>query len=118
MNTNGNTYTVIYSAVLVILVAAILAFVAMILQPMQNENVKKETITKLLSAASKADGNVTITEGTDVMKMYSEKAKEAFFVDGNGKKVGEMNIGKENLNDIQVSTTSDLKKQNRSMSST
>ena len=33
MNTNGNTYTVIYSAVLVILVAAILAFVAMILQP-------------------------------------------------------------------------------------
>ena len=30
MNTNGNTYTVIYSAVLVILVAAILAFVAMI----------------------------------------------------------------------------------------
>ena len=83
MNTNGNTYTVIYSAVLVILVAAILAFVAMILQP-----------------------------ETDVMKMYAEKVKEAFFVDGNGKKVGEMNIGKENLNDIQVSTTSDLKKQN------
>ena len=53
MNTNGNTYTVIYSAVLVILVAAILAFVAMILQPMQNENVKKETITKLLSAAER-----------------------------------------------------------------
>ena len=33
MNTNGNTYTVIYSAVLVILVAAILAYVSLALQP-------------------------------------------------------------------------------------
>ena len=39
MNTNGNTYTVIYSTVLVVLVAAILSFVAMSLQGKQNENV-------------------------------------------------------------------------------
>lgn len=112
MNTNGNTYTLIYSTVLVILVAAILAFVAMILQPMQNENVKKETIGKLLNAAGQVDGSVTVGEDTDVIGLYTEHITDAFFVDGTGKKVGEMNIGKENANDIQVSTTSDLKKQN------
>ena len=55
MNTQSNTYTVIYSVVLVVLVAAILAFVAMSLQDKQNENIKIETITKVLSAASQAD---------------------------------------------------------------
>lgn len=112
MNTNGNTYTVIYSAVLVILVAAILAFVAISLQPKQNENIKIETITKVLTAASQADESVTIDEDTDVMAMYTEKITAAFYVDGNGNKAGEMNLGKENVKDIEVTSTSDLKKQN------
>ncbi len=34
MNTNSNTYTVIYSTVLVVVVAAVLAFAAMALKPM------------------------------------------------------------------------------------
>ena len=54
MNTNGNTYTVIYSTVLVVLVAAILSFVAMSLQGKQNENVKMETISKVLTAAAES----------------------------------------------------------------
>ncbi len=112
MNTNGNAYTVIYSAVLVILVAAILAFVAMTLQPMQNENVKIETITKVLSAAAQADESVTIGEDTDVMSMYAENIIDAFLVDGNGAKVKELNTGKEDRKKIEVPSTSDLKKQN------
>lgn len=112
MNTNGNTYTVIYSTVLVVLVAAILAFVSMSLQNKQNENVKLETITKLLSAASQSDGSFTIGEDTDVLGLYAGKIVEAFYVDGNGKKVRDMNTGKENVNSIEVSTTADLKKQN------
>lgn len=51
MNTNGNTYTVIYSAVLVILVAAILAYVSLALQPRQNDNIRVETMSKILTAA-------------------------------------------------------------------
>ena len=101
MNTNGNAYTVIYSAVLVILVAAILAFVAMTLQPMQNENVKIETITKVLSAATQADESVTIGEDTDVMSMYAENIIDAFLVDGNGAKVKELNTGKEDIKKIE-----------------
>ncbi len=112
MNTNGNTYTVIYSTVLVILVAAILAFVAMVLQDKQNENIKVETITKVLTAAAQADESVTIDETTNVLEMYKDNIREAFNVDGDGNVKSEMNMGKENVNDIQVPSTADLKKQN------
>ena len=112
MNTNGNTYTVVYSTVLVILVAAILAFVAMSLQDKQNENIKVETITKVLSAAAQADESVTVDETTDVLDMYTKNIVEAFYVDGNGEVAGEMNMGKDNPKNIQVPSTADLKKQN------
>ena len=112
MNTNSNVYTVVYSTILVVVVAAVLAFTAISLQPKQNENVKKETITKVLSAAAQADQTVTIAEDADVMALYSEMATAAFYVDGYGKIVGEMNLGKENVNDIKVATNADLKKQN------
>lgn len=112
MNTNSNTYTVIYSTVLVVIVAAVLAFAAMALQPKQNENVKKETISQVLTAAAQADEAVTIAEDADVLQLYTEMITDAFYVDGNGEKVGQMNLGKENKNDIQVASTADLKKQN------
>lgn len=112
MNTNSNTYTVIYSTVLVVVVAAVLAFAAMALKPMQDENVKKETITQVLTAAAQSDADITVTDDTDVMTMYVEKITDAFYVDGNGNRKGQMNMGKENVNDIQVATTADLKKQN------
>ncbi len=112
MNTNSNTYTVVYSTILVVVVAAVLAFAAMALAPKQNENVKKETISQVLTAAAQADETVTIAEDADVMTLYTEMATAAFTVDGNGNKVGDMNLGKENKNDIQVYSTSDLKKQN------
>lgn len=112
MNTNSNTYTVIYSTVLVVVVAAVLAFAAMALKPMQDENVKKETITQVLTAAVQSDPSVSITEDTDVMAMYVANIKKAFYVDGTGNENGQMDMGKKNVNDIQVATTSDLKKQN------
>lgn len=112
MNTNSNTYTVIYSTVLVVVVAAVLAFAAMALKPMQDENIKKETITQVLTAAAQSDSEVNISEDTDVMAMYVDKINDAFYVDGNGNRKGQMNMGKEDVNAIQVATTSDLKKQN------
>ena len=42
MNTQGNTYTFIYSIVLVVVVAAILAFVSLSLKPYQDENIRNE----------------------------------------------------------------------------
>lgn len=113
MNTNSNIYTVIYSAVLVIVVAAILAFASEALKGKQNENIKLETITKVLTAAAQADENFTITEDTPILATYRDKVTDAYYIDYKGQKIGEsMNLGKENLNDIQVASTADLKKQN------
>lgn len=51
MNTNNNIYTVIYTTVVVVAVAAILAFVSQKLGPMQAANEKAETISQILTAA-------------------------------------------------------------------
>lgn len=113
MNTNSNVYTVIYSTVLVVVVAAILAFAAEGLKDKQNENVKLETITKVLTAAAQSDDNFTIDENTDILATYRDRVIDAYFVDFEGKKAGEsMNLGKDDLKNIQVASTSDLKKQN------
>ncbi len=51
MNTNNNVYTVIYTTVVCVLVAAILAFVSQKLGPAQAANEKAETISQILTAA-------------------------------------------------------------------
>ena len=112
MNTNSNTYTVIYSIVLVVVVAAILAFTSQALKDKQNENVKLETITKVISAATQADPDYVIAEDTDILEEYQNLISDAIFVDVNGEKAGQMNIGKEDKKAIEVASTSDLKKQN------
>ena len=45
MNTNSNTYTVIYTTLVCVLVAAILAFVSQVLKPKQEANEKAETVS-------------------------------------------------------------------------
>lgn len=112
MNTNSNLYTVIYSTVLVVVVAAVLAFVAISLQDKQNENIKIETISKVLNAATQSFESVELNENSDVISMYTNYIENAYYVDGYGKKSGEMNTGKANAKEIVVATTSDLKKQN------
>lgn len=99
MNTNSNTYTVIYSIGLVVVVAAVLAFVAKFLQPMQDENVKKDTISQILTAAG-----VDYTP-ENVLEAYDGKIKEAILVDINGNTVGTLD-----LKTREVYGTSDLKK--------
>ena len=110
MNTNSNVYTVIYSTILVVIVAAVLAFAASALKPMQDENIKKETISQVLSAAAQADDSMTV--GEDVMTIYAAQAIDAFFVNGNGVVGAHMNTGKESISDIKVASTSYLKSQN------
>ena len=101
MNTNSNTYTVIYSIILVVVVAAVLAFAAMFLKPTQDANVKKDTISQILTAATFAD-----VEDAAVLDTYKAEIEAAILVDINGEKVGDLNI-----EDCEVYGTSDLKKQ-------
>ena len=105
MNTNGNTYTVIYSAVLVILVAAILAYVSLALQPRQNDNIRVETMSKILTAAGlynaeEAEMAADINKFT--IALYNDNLKAAIYVNGNGEKTGDMK---------EVAGTSELKAQ-------
>lgn len=51
MNTNSNVYTIIYTTIVVVIVAAALAFVSQKLGPMQAANEKAETISQILTAA-------------------------------------------------------------------
>ncbi len=50
IDTNGNIYTFIYAAVMVIIVAAGLAFTAIKLQPLQENNVKVEKMQNILQS--------------------------------------------------------------------
>ena len=50
IDTNGNIYTFIYAAVMVIIVAAALAFTAIQLQPLQEQNVKVEKMQNILQS--------------------------------------------------------------------
>ncbi len=84
MNTNSNTYTVIYSIILVVIVAAVLAFAAMFLKPTQEANVKKDTISQILTAAT--------VEGEDILATYKDAIESAILVDINGNKVGDLDI--------------------------
>ncbi len=99
MNTNSNTYTVIYSIILVVVVAAVLAFAAMFLKPTQDANVKKDTISQILTAA-------TVDGGEDILATYQQEIESAILVDIDGNKVGELNIG-----DCEVYDNSALKRQ-------
>ena len=101
MNTNSNTYTVIYSIILVVIVAAVLAFAAMFLKPTQEANVKKDTIKQILTAATFSE-----VEDAKVLDTYKQEIESAILVDLEGNKVGELNI-----EECEVYDNSALKRQ-------
>lgn len=103
MNTNSNTYTVVYSAIIVIVVAAILAFASTSLKDRQVANMKAETISQILTAAKIPSGE----SNPEIIETYKNEIAEAFKVDLNGKRTGDLNIG-----DAEIFTTSQLKAQN------
>ena len=92
MNTNGNAYTVIYTTIVVALVAAILAFVAMTLKPKQDANIKAETISQMLTAAQFYTKDECSAMGNDkVLETYSQNIKEAYTINLKGEKVRDLN---------------------------
>lgn len=92
MNTNGNAYTVIYTTIVVALVAAILAFVAMTLKPKQDANIKAETISQMLTAAHFYTKDECSAMGNDkVLEAYSQNIREAYTINLKGEKVRDLN---------------------------
>ena len=78
MNTNSNTYTIVYASVMVVIVAFLLAFVSSSLKDKQNENVELDKKKQILSAL-----NVDI-KGADVAHLYSEIVKQEPLLSADG----------------------------------
>ena len=77
LNTNSNAYIIIYSAILVVIVAFLLAFVYQALKPMQDANVALDVKKQILYSL-----NIRGLDGAEAEAKYAEVVKEENDVDG------------------------------------
>ena len=77
LNTNSNAYIIIYSAILVVIVAFLLAFVYQALKPMQDANVALDVKKQILYSL-----NIRGLNGAEAEAKYAEVVKEEKEVDG------------------------------------
>ena len=71
LNTNSNAYIIIYSAILVVIVAFLLAFVYQALKPMQDANVALDVKKQILYSL-----NIRNLDGAEAEAKYAEVVKE------------------------------------------
>ncbi len=78
MDRNSNTYTFIYAAAMVILVAAVLATAAMALRPRQDKNVEIEKMQNILASV-----NIESTFET-AGEIYADKIRNQYVINSKG----------------------------------
>lgn len=78
MNTEKNSYTIIYSIIMVVLAAVLLAVAATSLKPAQQENEKIDKMEQILRSIGQ-----TPTK-SDVKNVYNKFIKEEILLDGEG----------------------------------
>ncbi|MDD2385222.1 MAG: NADH:ubiquinone reductase (Na(+)-transporting) subunit C [Bacteroidales bacterium] len=93
MDRNSNKYTFIYAVIMVIVVATILTFVAVSLQPFQKKNVELEKKKNVL-AAFNVESNPD-----NVESLYKEIIVEVFAINVEGEKLDNVDAFKINLKD-------------------
>ncbi len=107
MNTNSNVYTVIYTTVICVLVAAILAFVSQSLKPLQQDNEKAETISQILTAGQFGEKDELAAKSNQaIIKIFKDNLDHAALINAEGKEVGTLDKAS-----AQVYGTSELKAQ-------
>ncbi|MBQ8988690.1 MAG: FMN-binding protein [Prevotella sp.] len=77
MNTNSNAYIIMYSAILVVIVAFLLAFVFQALKPMQDANVALDVKKQILYSL-----NIRDLDGAEAEAKYAEVVKQEAEKDG------------------------------------
>ena len=80
MKTNSNSYTIIYSAVIVVIVAFLLAFVFQALKPMQDANVALDKKKQILNSL-----NIRDLSNEEADAKYKEVVIADEVIDGKGK---------------------------------
>ena len=83
MNTNSNSYTIIYASVMVVIVACALAFVSSALKSTQNKNVELDKMKQILSAL-----NIE-TKGQDAQALNKKYVKQELIINAQGETVAE-----------------------------
>ena len=108
MNTNKNGYTIIYTTVIVIVVAAVLAVVSQTLKPNQLANEKADVISQMMTAAGLGEKAGFESMGNDkVLALYSESIDVAYTVNAEGQPVDTLLTAP--ADKIQIYTPSQLK---------
>ena len=78
MNKQGNTYTILYSAVMVVVVAAILAIASVSLRPLQQENIRVDKMMQILSSVHLA------SPAQEAVSLYDKYIAVDYVVDAAG----------------------------------
>ena len=111
MNTNSNAYTVIYTTLVVVVVAAVLAFTAMKLKPSQSANAKAETLRQMMSAAGiKSTDELYATKNADVLQLYADNIEQAYTIGLDGEQNGTLSTELKNIELVD-----NLKPQNKAI---
>ncbi len=80
MNKQGNTYTLFYMALLILVVGVILAWVSLTLKPAQNDNISIDKMQQILKSV-----HVT-AEKENTIDMYNQYITDSYIIDINGEK--------------------------------
>ena len=91
MNVQSNSYTFVYSAIIVVVVATLLALAATALKPAQDRNVEIEKKQNILSSAR------IIANREDVQKLYDHYITESYTINSKGEKIKGIDPFKINL---------------------
>lgn len=82
MNKQSNTYTIIYSAVLIFAVGIVLSVVYQCLRPAQLKNIADDTKRQILASAL-----ISPAKGEDISELYDKYIVDSFIVNSKGEKV-------------------------------
>lgn len=82
MNRQSNTYTLIYSIVLVAVVGVVLSVVYQALRPKQVENIENDTKRQILAAAL-----ITPADGESIPELYASHITDSYLVNAEGSKI-------------------------------
>lgn len=99
MNRQSNTYTIIYSVILVAVVGILLSVIYQALRPRQIENIQNDTRKQILAAAL-----ISVDPGQSVAEVFTSHIKDSYIVNSKGERIDG------NLDPFDVKIANEVKK--------
>ena len=81
MNRQGNLYTIVYTAVIVCVVGAALAWVSLTLKPKQNDNIRIDKMQQMLSSIRVA------SDETNAIELYGRYVVDEYVINIEGERL-------------------------------